>query len=777
MRMWHPKAITCDKGTFFLETARTSYVFRALESGQLEHLWWGGRIARGDAAAAALRRSCPYGGSVMYRPGEDLCLDALPQEWSGEGRGDYRSPPLEAELPDGTYTTDFRYVSHEVTEGNVPMACGLPQTCGGAETLAVLLRDGPSGAELTLYYTVYPQEDVIVRRAALKNAGQGTLTVRKLMSACVDLAEEDLVMTTFGGGWSSEFRRTDREVSGGRLMNESRTGSSSNRANPGFLLSRKGTGETHGRAWGFNLVYSGNHQSSAERAADGLVRVQCGMSPERFSWPLAAGETLETPEAVLSYSGEGFGALSRNLHRFVNARVVRGPWAGRERPVLVNTWEGFGFSFTREKLLSMVRRGARLGAELFVLDDGWFGRRDNDRAGLGDYWVNPKKLPGGLERLAGDVRDEGLSFGLWFEPEAVNEDSDLYRAHPDWAVTDPGREPVRGRSELLLDLTRPEVRDYLVESVGGTVDRCGASYVKWDMNRHLAGRDGAFAHRYILGLYDVLRRVFGPRPDVLLESCSSGGNRFDLGMLCFSPQIWLSDDTDPIERLDIQKGASYLYPPSAWGAHVSAAPCAQTLRVTPLATRFNAACFGCLGYELDLSELSPAEEREVRGQIAFYKANRRLFQYGDFFRFDGGDASREAFCSVSADGREAVTGLFRRLVHAAPGFEKLPCAGLAPDGRYRVEARPQKLRFSAFGRLLSYALPVKVRADGLLLREADRLSGLPDCAETFEASGAALLEGIPLANVYNGAGYNEHIRLPGDFGSNLYCIRRIGKAK
>lgn len=776
MSMSRASSITSDKGTFHIQTAHTSYIFRVTEHGHLEHVHYGAAVCAGDAEALSLKRTAQYGTSVPYTKTDDAyCLDTLPQEWSGAGRGDYRSAPLEAKMPDGGYTTDFRYAGCQLRDGDVPMSGGLPSALGAVQTLEVLLRDAPSGAELRLFYTVYPEEDVITRRAVLENTSDAPLVIRKLMSLCVDIAERGLVMTTFGGGWISEFNRTDRAVLPGRLVSESSTGNSSNRANPGFILSRRGAGETHGDVWGFNLVYSGNHQSSVEADAHGVTRVMCGINPDRFAWTLQKGERFETPEAVLSYSGAGFGGLSHNMHIFVNRRIVRGEWADRERPILINSWEAFMFSFTRENLLDLARRGKRLGAELFVLDDGWFGARDGDKAGLGDYTVNRKKLPDGVAGLARRITKSGMLFGLWFEPEAVNEDSDLYRTHPDWAVTDAGRESVYGRNELLLDLTKPEVRNYIVDAVGGVLDSADISYVKWDMNRHTAGSDGAFAHRYILGLYEVLRRIFGPRPQILLESCASGGNRFDLGMLCFSPQIWLSDNTDPIARLDIQKGASYLYPLSAMGAHVSASPHAQTLRSTPLPTRFNVSCFGCLGYELDLTALKPVEENEIREQIKFYKQHRRTLQFGAFSRGEGLPEWQETFSCVSADGREAVAGNFRRLADSAPGFDTVSVPGLDKTAQYQFAAKPQGLRLSAFGRLIRHALPVKVNPDGSVMRGADRLLALKDCTEEYTVSGAALEAGVHLSNLFNGTGYNVHIRLPGDFGSNLFVITRMGK--
>ncbi len=775
MNMSHRRSITYDKGLFHLRTEHSSYMFRVTPQGQLEHLHYGAPVRDADAEALALKRTMPYGDSVLYPGGgAAYCLDVLPLEWSGAGRGDYRPSPVEFVTDSGSWTADFEYVGHTITPGSTETRCGLPTAYGGDMTLAVLLRDEAAGAELRLYYTTYPDEDVITRRAELVCTGAG-LSIRKLMSLSLDLAERDLKMTTFTGNWIREAHRHDAAVEG-TLINESRTGFSSNRANPGFILSERAADERRGRVWGFNLVYSGNHMSCVSTDPRGTVRVMSGISPDRFEWRLGTGESFETPEAVMCFSAEGLGGMSRAMHDFVNRHIVRGPWAGRGRPVLVNAWEGFMFDFDARRLLSVARRAKAMGAELFVMDDGWFIGRDDDTGGLGDYEPDEKKLPEGVSGLAREVKKLGLGFGIWVEPEAVSPKSRLYAAHPDWAITEPGREPVYGRNELLLDLTRGEVRDYIVDSVTRLLDSAEISYVKWDMNRQMAGVGGAYSHRYILGLYEVLHRVFDARPDILFESCSSGGNRFDLGMLCFSPQIWASDDTDPIERLDIQRGLSYLYPLSTMGAHVSASPHAQTLRHTPLGTRFAVSCFGCLGYELDLRELSPVEMREARRQIEFYKKHRMTLQYGRLYRFDLPDG-REAFECVARDGAEAVTGHFRRLVHAAPAFEKLPADGLDAAALYEVESLPALLRISDFGGLIKHALPVKLRPGGAILRAADSLTGLRQDTERYTASGAALMDGIRLQNLFSGTGYNKALRLPGDFGSEIYLITRVGKAK
>ena len=455
--------------------------------------------------------------------------------------------------------------------------------------------------------------------------------------------------------------------------------------------------------------------------------------------------------------------MSANMHRFVNEHIVPSYWLGRPRPVLYNSWEGCMFDFNQNRLLDLANRAKNLGCELFVLDDGWFGKRNDDKAGLGDYTVNRKKLPEGMKGLADKIRAKGLEFGLWFEPESVNPDSDLYRAHPDWALTD-GFPNVLGRNQLLLDLTKPEVRDYIVENVSKVLDDAGITYVKWDMNRHSIAL-GAKAHEFVLGLYDVLRRIFEPRPHILLESCSSGGNRFDLGMICFSPQVWCSDDTDPIERLTIQGNLSYLYPQSTFGAHVSAAPHAQTLRSTPLATRANVAYFGCFGYELDLKHLLSVEVKEVKAQTEFYKKYRHVFQYGTFRRIKNG-------WQVS-DGKTTIAGLFHGLVHAAPGYEQLKVAGLDGEKVYHMYSLAQAIRVGQFGSLLKHVVPVNIDPNGLLLNIADRNISLKNGVEDLALSGAALMSGVMLKPLFRGTGYDENQRTQGDFASDIYVIEEV----
>ena len=768
--------------TFLLETGHTALLLQVTQFGHIELLHYGARVMMEDAEALRYRRTMPYGSEVMYAESdESYCLDNLPLAWSGVGKGDYRIPPIEAELPDGSFTTDFIYEGCRLCSGTLPPT-GLPAAydeTGQAETLVLLLRERKFALRLQLIFTVYPQAEVITRRTVLRNEETDAVTLRRLMSLQMDLPPREYRMLTLDGDWISEAHRHDRSVQPGCYVNQSTTGFSSNRHNPGVMLLTGEAGEDTGEVFGFNLIYSGGHYTAVERSPRDFVRVVSGIQPQSFCWRLPSGESFETPEAVMTWSDRGVNGVSRQFHRFVKEHILRGDWKGKDRPVLLNNWEAHFFDFTRRRLLRLARRAKAAGAELFVLDDGWFGARNSDKAGLGDYTVNRKKLPGGLRRLSREITAMGLRFGLWFEPESVNPDSDLYRAHPEWALCQPGREPSLGRHQLLLDLTRPEVRDYIVVSITDILDTCAITYIKWDMNRHMSDLysavtpGGELQHRYILGLYEILDRIFTPRPHILLESCSSGGNRFDLGMLCYSPQIWASDNTDPIERLSIQKGLSYFYPPCTMGAHVSQSPHQQTLRQTPLSTRFNVAAFGVLGYELDLGELSPREKKQVAAQIAWYKKYRHTLQYGDFSRPCAEKENIECFLAVSPDRSTAVLLLAQKLAAAAPSGDLLTVRGLRPEARYRVTAVPQQVAIARFGGLLRHVLPVRLRADGLLLRIANRYYALPDGGFCAEASGAALAAGLPLNSQFIGTGYHPDLRLWGDFASQLYLIEQI----
>lgn len=770
---------------FRLTTNETSCWFRVTEFGHLEHIHYGERLAEQAPEGLVLKRTALTGSSVIYDPKDPTyCLDTMCLEWSGIGRGDYRHSPAEIKMPDGSFACDFVYRAHCIFQGAPPMET-LPSSYGeedACETLEITLEDASNNVELLLYYTVYEATDVITRRAVLINRNEKPLIIRRLMSMMVDIPNRSFQYITFDGGWIKEAHRHERTIGYGMYVNSSTTGASSNRHNPGFLLAEAGASEDYGRIYGFNLVYSGNHYGAAELSNQDVLRIQLGINPHCFEWTLNKDERFETPEAIMTFSDKGFNGLSKHFHRFVNNHIVRGGWKGKERPVLINNWEATFFKFNQRKLLGLASRASRLGVELFVLDDGWFGKRNDDHAGLGDYNVNRKKLPRGLAHFANKIIKKGMAFGLWFEPEMVNEDSDLFRAHPEYAVRTPGKQPALGRNQLVLDLCNHEVRDYIVDSVCRVLDEADISFVKWDMNRHISdvyspllSNQGEFFHRYIMGLYDILERIFRPRPHILLESCSSGGNRFDLGMLCYSPQVWASDDTDPVERLKIQGGLSHLYPLSTMGAHVSEAPHQQTLRNTPLTARFNVSCFGCLGYQLDLKYLTHAEKKEIKEQIAFYKQHRKTLQYGTFSRLPAQKANKAHWQCVSGDGSEAVAGFFQTLANASEGYDYLPLTGFDPASRYSVRTRPQSLFIKRFGGLVKHIMPIALNPDGLILRTVGRFYRLTDCVESYECRGDMLNSGIILNNQFIGSNYNEHTRLLGDFGSNLYVIKKLSE--
>ena len=801
--------ITFTNNVFRLSTKNTSYWFQITKHKHLEHIYYGSYLREQSTEGLRLKRSATIGSSVAYdSEDEKYSLDNFCLEWSGIGYGDYRFSPTEMKMPDQSFSNDFTYLSHEIVPGNLLMD-GLPQSydntfhkeetgqennnhqegveesifkdCShSCETLKISLQEEGTKVFLYLYYTVYPEVNVITRRARIENHHSQPLVLRRFLSMMLDLPHRNYNMTTFDGGWIKEAHRHERKITYGMCVNSSNTGASSNRHHPGFLLAEEKACEETGWVYGFNLVYSGNHFGGVECSNHDIIRVVMGINPHCFEWKLCGGEGFDAPEAVMTFSNKGFNGVSHNFHDFVNEHIVRGDWKGKERPVLLNNWEAHFLKFNQQKLLHLARQGKELGVELFVLDDGWFGSRNTDKAGLGDYRVNLQKLPSGIKGFADKIREIGLDFGLWFEPEMVNEDSDLFRKHPEYAIKIPGRKDTLGRNQLVLDLCNPKVQDYIIESVGVILDEGKVSYVKWDMNRHISAafsptikNQGEFFHRYILGLYKILDGIFTKRPHILLESCSSGGNRFDLGMLCYSPQVWSSDNTDPIERLKIQEGLSYLYPPSTIGAHVSSAPHQQTLRETPLSTRFNVSCFGNLGYELDLKYLSRLEKQEIKEQIAFYKEHRKLLQYGRFSRINSSKENKVLWQTVSPDQKKAISGFFQTFATASEGYDYLRVLGLDKDTLYQITTKEQNLYIKRFGGLVRHILPVELNPNGFVLRTVNKVRKLDDCVECYQGDGALLETGIHLNNQFMGTHYNPETRLLGDFGSNLYVIEEM----
>ena len=705
-RQWH------------LHNGRISLVLRVLENGWLGGLHLG--------APLEPCRSYRHLGPASFPGFANRVADAVRLELPSRGSGDFRIPALDVESPDGSRVIDLRYVEHAIAPGK-PALAGLPSTYtespDEAETLEIRLEDPVNGLRATVRYTLFADRPVVARSVRLENGGSAPLILRTAMSAAFDLPDDDWELTQLSGTWARERHlHTGRLLPGRRSVGSVR-GASSAEHNPFLLLRRPGTTEAAGEAISVSLVYSGSWLGEVEVDPLGTARVRIGIHPETFAWPLAPGAAFDTPEAVIAWSGSGVGAMSDAYHDLYRDRLARGPWRDRPRPVLLNSWEGVYFGFDEPTLIEMAEATADLGIELFVLDDGWFGKRDDDTTSLGDWVVDRRKLPNGIDALARAVEATGVRFGLWIEPEMVSEDSDLFRAHPDWAVGIPGRPRTPSRQQLLLDLARPEVVDHLVTVLSELLGSAPISYIKWDFNRYVteafspslpADRQGEWHHRYVLGLYDLYRRLTEAFPEVLFESCASGGGRFDPGLLAYAPQAWTSDDTDAVERLAIQWGSSLAYPLSSIAAHVSAVPNHQVGRVTPLSTRAAVAFFGVFGYELDPRRLSDAEKAEVRDQVAFYVARRELFQRGRFVRLRSpfeGDGNETAWAVVSADGARAVVGHYRVLARPVPQRNRLVLRGLDPGRRYRVTvwAGPSPAEPPTFGgdELMTAGLPIE----------------------------------------------------------------------
>jgi len=685
--------VTKDK-IFHLQTSGTSYIIAIVDGKYPVHVYWGKKMATPDMDNALLKRWMVFSAN---EEGEDYTLDFLPQEYPCGCGTDFRSPAVSVVYDDGGRTTQLHYESYRVVTGK-PALTGLPATYvesdEEADTLELILRDPVKGLKVTLRYTAYNNIDVITRSAIITNDGTAPVIIEKSLSAGVDFEHSDFDMITLTGAWARERHIERNALRSGVQSVESRRGASSHQANPFFALASKNATEDYGDVYGFNLVYSGNFTAGAEVDQIFRARAWIGINDYDFAWMLPCGESFFTPEAVMVYSSKGIGEMSRTFHRLYRTRLVRGKYRDEPRPILVNNWEATYFDFTEEKIIALAKEAAALGIELLVLDDGWFGQRNSDKCSLGDWYVNRDKLPGGITQLAQRVNEQGIKFGLWFEPEMVSPDSDLYRAHPDWCIHVPGRPRTQCRNQLTLDLSRQEVCDYVVKAVSDILDSANISYVKWDMNRHMTSigsaglpteRQKETPHRYMLGLYDVMERVTLAHPDVLFESCSGGGGRFDPGILYYMPQTWTSDNTDAVDRLFIQYGTSLAYPVSAMGAHVSAVPNHQVGRVTSLKMRGDVAMCGNFGYELDLTAFTDEEKVQVREQIALYKELRTFVQTADMYRVANPfDSNTAAWVFVSEDGKDIFAAYFRILARVNGPVQRMKFAGLDESAYYEV---------------------------------------------------------------------------------------------
>ena len=786
-------AITYNEATqiFTLQTAGSTYQMMVGRYNILQHLYYGRKdylLWSSDSG---------FSGNP-YEAGSDrtFSLDIQPQEYPSAGVGDYRTSCIEVVNPDGTRAADFRYVSHEITAGAYKVT-GMPAVYdenGESSTLTILMKDTATGLELVLKYGVFEKEDVITRAAELRNTAKGTISLEKMLSVCLDMGFGEWEMIHFHGRHAMERQMERTPLCHGTVSVGSRRGTSSHHHNPSLILCTPQTTEDAGDCYGMAFVYSSNFLAGAEVDQMGQTRVVMGIHPENFCFRLEPGETFETPQVIMSYSGSGFTQLSHNFHRIISDHICRGKYKYARRPILINNWEATYFNFDEEKILKIASQAADLGIEMLVLDDGWFGNRNDDKSSLGDWYADEKKLPGGLLGIAQKIKALGLDFGIWVEPEMVSVNSRLYEKHPDWAAAVPGRNHSEGRNQRILDLANPQVQEFVIEEMSRVFSGADISYVKWDMNRIFSDdyspylppdRQGEAAHRYICGLYhcmDVLTKRF---PDILFEGCAAGGNRFDLGILCYFPQIWASDNTDAVSRAQIQNNYTYGYPPSVLSSHVSASPNHQTLRRTPLETRFAVAAFGDLGYECNFCDMSKEELEAVKAQITLYKEKRELFQRGIFYRgrsfsdrdirdssvLSAGGGSLMEWSCVKKDTSEAVGLLMNKLAVANTPHTCFYAKGLDPEKQYHFYNRALKYNIKDFGDLVNTASPVHIRQDSLIQHLAAKWIKINGEREDYHVFGDTLMYcGVRLKQAFCATGLNDEVRYFPDFGARLYFM-------
>ena len=694
---------------FTLHTKNSTYQMKADSFGTLLHTYYGKRIDDSDMSYLIVKKDRGFSGNPYEcgRTDKSYSLDVLPQEYSCYGTGDYRISALKVQNEDGSCAASLTYQGYQVHRGIKYSLPGLPavyaKSCAAADpkestlvdSLEITLKDEATGVEVVLLYGVLEEPDVITRAVKIVNNGSRKIILQKAASMSLDWVCGDYEWLTFYGRHANERNLQRSILNHGIHAIGSVRGASGPHYNPFVVICEENADETKGQCFGFSFLYSGEFLMEAEKDQADQTRLICGIHPDNFAWTLQPGEEFYTPEIMMTVSASGFGALSRNFHKTIREHICRGEWKHKRRPVLINNWEATYFNFTGEQLLNIAKGAAELGVELFVLDDGWFGKRDDDNSGLGDWFPNEEKLGCSLKELAEKIVDTGMKFGLWVEPESVSEDSDLYREHPDWAVAIPGRKPVLSRKQLILDFSRKEVQDYIIEHLSAIFTETPITYVKWDFNRSICDKyshalspecQGEFAHRFVLGLYRVLEELTVRFPHILFEGCSGGGGRFDAGMLYYTPQIWCSDNTDAIERLSIQYGTSFCYPVSSMGSHVSAVPNHQTGRVTPLFTRGCVAMSGTFGYELDINKMTEEEKDQVRKQILLFKENYDLIQSGEYYRLlPPTDTQCTVWETVSPDGEEAlVSAVYHRVTaNSAPVIVKVQ--GLKEESRYRLQ--------------------------------------------------------------------------------------------
>ncbi|NCB93348.1 MAG: alpha-galactosidase [Clostridia bacterium] len=684
---------------FHLTNGKVSYIMEIMENGQMEQLYYGKAVKDRESFHHLHEEMMRSLMAVSIPEPGILSMQYTKQEYPAYGTGDYRMPAVTVSQKNGSRISNFVYQSYEIFAGKKSIA-PLPSTYVEADveadTLEITLHDEVTDTDLVLSYTIYNDFAAITRSARFLHKGKDAIVLDRALSACVEFNDMDFEMIHLSGAWARERYVKTRKLEMGLQTVQSLRGASSSEHNPFLALKRPNTDEQQGEVYGFSFVYSGNFIAQVEVNTHDMTRVTMGIHPEMFSWELNAGESFQTPEVVMVYSDQGMNKMSQTYHRLYKTRLVKGEWRDKSRPILLNNWEATYFDFNEEKILKIAAKAKEAGVELFVLDDGWFGARNDDYRGLGDWFVNLNKLPDGIKGLSEKVEAMGIKFGLWVELEMVNKDSDLYRAHPDWVIGTPDRFESHARHQNILDFSKKEVVDGIYEMISKVIRESKISYIKWDMNRYmtepfskgmLPADQGKMMHKYILGVYDLYTRLTTEFPNILFESCASGGARFDPAMLAFAPQTWTSDDTDASERMKIQYGTSYVYPIVSMGSHVSAVPNHQMYRMTPIATRANVAYFGTFGYELDLNLLGEDEMKQVVSQIEFMKKYRELIQMdGDFYRlvnpFEGNDT---AWMVVSQDKSEAVAAFYQRMNKVNASWLRLKLEGLDPEALYEVD--------------------------------------------------------------------------------------------
>lgn len=682
---------------FNLHTQNTTYQMGINQYGYLLHNYYGRRIADVSMDQLLDLNDRGFSGNP-HQAGRDrnFSLDTAALEYTGCGIGDYRISSCEAVNADGSTAVDLQYVGYNIYKGKqgIPGMPAAYDNGGESETLEIMLEDPCTGLRAILCYSVFENMDMITRSVRFENHGDGTIRLERALSACLDMQPGSWDLIHFHGRHCMERQPERLRQPHGITRISSSRGSSSHQHNPFVIMASPETVEAYGDCYGMMLVYSGDYAAEIEMDQMNHTRLVMGINPDTFSWKLDKGQSFDTPEVIMGFTHEGLNALSQMYHRFIRNNICRGKYKNIHRPVLVNNWEGTYFNFTHEKLEAIASEAQKLGIEMFVLDDGWFGKRDDDYSGLGDWKVNEAKVR--LTELVQTVNSMGMKFGLWIEPEMVNEDSDLYREHPDWVLKIPGRNPSRARYQLVLDFSRREVVDYVYEQIASVLSSCNIEYVKWDMNRSLADtwsaalpadRQGEVRHRFVLGVYRFAERLISDFPHILLEGCSGGGGRFDAGMLYYAPQIWCSDDTDAEERVLIQYGTSFGYPASTMGSHVSAVPNHQTGRVSTMDLRGAVAMSGMLGYELDLTKLKSAEKAKVRQQIREYKKYAELVMNGDYYRLTDPvkDSDYCAWAFVSENRKKCLFYLVNLHTRANAPLINVRFRGLKPDANYKIQ--------------------------------------------------------------------------------------------